>query len=164
MSSEASVLVDVADARWQQPELALLEDRIIDAVRAALAACDRHDPVEIGVRLTDDVEIQTLNRDWRGQDKPTNVLSFALEDDAVPGEAVVPLGDIVVAFETCAREADEEAKSLANHLSHLVVHGTLHLLSYDHDVVEEAEIMEALERRVLDGLGIPDPYANSVAA
>jgi len=120
------------------------------------------------VRLTNDQDIQALNRDWRGQDKPTNVLAFALDDDGplpVGGdESGVPLGDIVVAFETCAREARDEGKPIANHLCHLVVHGTLHLLGFDHDVADDAEIMESAEREILAGLGIPDPYAGSVAA
>ena len=155
--------MEIVDKRWQLSELAPLEDLVTGVVCAALDACDRHDPVEISVRLTYDAEIRSLNRDWCDQDKPTNVLSFALDADAVPDNCAVPLGDVVVAFETCQRESAEEAKPLANHLSHLVVHGTLHLLSYDHEVAEEAEIMEALERRVLAGLGIPDPYADSVA-
>ena len=96
------------------------------------------------------------------------MLAFALDDDGplpVGGdESGVPLGDIVVAFETCAREARDEGKPIANHLCHLVVHGTLHLLGFDHDVADDAEIMESAEREILAGLGIPDPYAGSVAA
>lgn len=164
MSAPAAIDVEIADIRWHRPELDPLEDLVTRAVEAALDGADRRGPVEIGVRLTDDAEIQTLNRDWRGQDRPTNVLSFALDEDAPSGAPVTPLGDVVVAFETCLREAEAEAKPLANHLCHLVVHGTLHLLSYDHDVAEDAELMESLERRVLAGLGIPDPYADSEAA
>lgn len=164
MTTPTAIDVEIADARWHRPELHPLDDLVIRAVEAALTGADRRDPVEIGVRLTSDAELHTLNRDWRGQDKPTNVLSFALDEDAPAGAPVTPLGDVVVAFETCLREAEDEAKPLANHLCHLVVHGTLHLLSYDHDVAEDAEIMESLERRVLAGLGIPDPYADSVAA
>lgn len=164
MSVPATIDVEIADARWHRPDLESLEDMVIRTIAAALAGAGRQAAVEIGVRLTDDAEIRTLNRDWRGQDKPTNVLSFALEDEAPSGVPVTPLGDVVVAFETCLREAEEEAKPLADHLCHLVVHGTLHLLSYDHDVAEDAEIMESLERRILADLGIPDPYADSVAA
>lgn len=166
----ADVHVEFADRRWQAPEFPDAAEMITRAVRAALqAGADAPSrPVEIGVRLTDDREIQALNRDWRGQDKATNVLAFALEDDAADlagAEAsVLPLGDVVVAFETCEREARDEGKPLHNHLCHLVVHGTLHLLGYDHDVVDDAEIMEAAEREILAGLGVPDPYANSVAA
>ena len=92
------------------------------------------------------------------------MLSFALDDGVPSGAPVTPLGDVVVAFETCAREADDENKPMADHLCHLVVHGTLHLLGFDHEQAEEAELMEGTERRVLAGLGIPDPYADSVAA
>jgi len=164
MNVPAAIDVEIADARWHRPDLDQLEDLVSRTIAAALAGGGRHDPVEIGVRLTDDAEIRVLNRDWRGQDKPTNVLSFALDEEAPSGVPVTLLGDVVVAFETCLREAEEESKPLADHLCHLVVHGTLHLLSYDHDVAEDAEIMESLERRILMGLGIPDPYADSVAA
>ena len=119
-------------------------------------------PVEIAVVLADDAEVQGLNAAWRQQDKPTNVLSFpAMEPDDVlrqPVEMPVLLGDVVLAFETCAREAAEQGKPLAHHLAHLVVHGTLHLLGYDHETDEEAGIMEPLETHVLAGLGIADPY------
>lgn len=162
------VWVEFADARWQASDVS---DASAMITRAVCAVIDREapgHPVEIGIRLTNDSEIQSLNRDWRGQDKPTNVLAFALGEDEqlVPADPAqtVPLGDVVVAFETCAREAREESKSIANHLCHLVVHGTLHLLGYDHDVADDAEIMEAAEREILSGLGIPDPYADSVAA
>ncbi|MCC9621274.1 rRNA maturation RNase YbeY [Thalassospira sp. MA62] len=122
--------------------------------------------IEIGVRLTDDATVQVLNRDYRGKDAPTNVLSFAaLEsaDDAsvfmMAPDMPLMLGDIVIARETCAREAAEQNKSLGNHLLHLAVHGTLHLVGYDHMVDDEAEEMEDLERRILAGLGVDDPYA-----
>jgi probable rRNA maturation factor len=158
------VLVEVTDARWNGAHNSQPEAFIDGAVRAALAVRDQDMAVEVGVRLTDDTEIQALNRDWRSQDKSTNVLSFPLHEEAIPGLPVTPLGDIVVAFETCAREAADEGKSITNHLCHLVVHGTLHLLGYDHEEPDEAEDMEATERRILAGLGIPDPYADSVAA
>ena len=123
------------------------------------------DQVEIAVVLADDAEVRGLNADWRGQDKPTNVLSFpAMEPDDVtrqPPEMPVLLGDVVLAFETCAREAGEQGKSLGHHLAHLVVHGTLHLLGYDHETDEEAGVMEPLETHVLAGLGIADPYGES---
>jgi len=173
MDAERSdVLVEFSDARWREADIPDAEAMVIRAVLAALQAGTplgrARRAVEIGVRLTDDLEIQTLNRDWRGQDKPTNVLAFALEDDAPAfagdGDSVMPLGDIVIAFETCTREAREEEKPMTNHLCHLVVHGTLHLLGYDHEVAEDAETMEAAEREILKDLGVPDPYADSVAA
>jgi probable rRNA maturation factor len=161
---QAIVLMEIVDARWHDADIPDPEAMIGAAVRAALTACDQTTAVEIGVRLTGDAEIQELNREWRGQDKATNVLSFALDDGVPSGAPVTPLGDVVVAFETCAREADDENKPMADHLCHLVVHGTLHLLGFDHEQAEEAELMEGTERRVLAGLGIPDPYADSVAA
>ena len=105
--------------------------------------------------LTDDAEIRGLNRIWRGKDAPTNVLSFPAGDG--PGETG-PLGDIVIAYETALREADDEAIALADHVSHLVVHGVLHLLGFDHMQEDEAERMEDLERQALASLGIADPY------
>jgi len=114
----------------------------------------------ISVALMDDASIRLLNRDYRGKDAATNVLSFPVEEDdsfLPPGERL-PLGDIAVALETVTREAAEEDKTLAEHLAHMVVHGTLHLLGYDHEQDSEAEEMEALERDVLASLGIADPY------
>ena len=122
-------------------------------------------PVEIAITLSDDVEIRDLNRDWRGKDKPTNVLSFPGLEGAMAGflppDAPRPLGDIILAFETCRAEAEEQGKSLADHARHLVVHGVLHLLGFDHEDDAEAEEMEALETLVLAGLGIADPYGET---
>ena len=111
--------------------------------------------------LADDRHVQDLNLQWRGQDKATNVLSFpAPRRDGDEDEgATVMLGDIVIAYETLAREAEFEKKPLLNHLAHLTVHGFLHLLGYEHDTEDEAEDMERLEARILENLGIPDPYA-----
>jgi probable rRNA maturation factor len=134
------------------------------AVSAAFAAVpDGTDSeVEIGVLLTDDAGIRRLNRDFRGQDKPTNVLSFPAPEP--PGGAGPrPLGDIALSSETLAREAESEAKTFADHFTHLVVHGTLHLLGYDHELEAEAEIMESLEMKALASLGIADPYRHMAA-
>lgn len=106
---------------------------------------------ELSVMLTDDATIKSLNAQWRHHDKPTNVLSFPS-----PGSGI--LGDIVIAYETTAREAAEEHKPLADHLSHLAVHGFLHLLGYDHESDADADVMEQLEREILARLGVPDPY------
>jgi probable rRNA maturation factor len=112
---------------------------------------------EISLLLTADGPVRTLNRQWRGFDKPTNVLSFpAATPDALA--AAPMLGDIVLAFGVTAREAEAEGKPIAHHLTHLVVHGMLHLLGFDHETDAEAERMESVERRVLACLGIPDPY------
>lgn len=116
---------------------------------------------ELGVTLTDDATVRTLNRDWRGQDKPTNVLSFPAADDGpagLPAELPRLLGDVVLAYGVCAAEAAAQGKALADHLSHLVVHGVLHLAGHDHEVETEAARMEALETAILAGLGIADPY------
>ena len=117
---------------------------------------------EISLVLADDLLVQGLNRQYRGQDKPTNVLSFAaLDDDDAPEleDGPVLLGDVILAYETTVAEAAVEDKTVANHLSHLVVHGVLHLLGYDHIEDDEAEEMEGVERTILAALGIPDPYA-----
>ena len=111
--------------------------------------------------LTDDAEVRALNARWRGLDKPTNVLSFP----AAPAERMreAPLlGDIALAYETLAREAEKSGASLADHYRHLVAHGFLHLIGYDHQTDEEAERMEALEKRILARLGVADPYADGV--
>ena len=105
------------------------------------------------VLLTDNEAVQALNGRFRRQDKPTNVLSFP-----APHNLEGHLGDIALALGVCVREADEQGKSLADHLCHLTVHGTLHLLGYDHETDAEAELMEGLERTLLAGLGVTDPY------
>lgn len=140
------------------------------AVHAALSVAPPPSTAhyEVTIVLTDDAEIRDLNRTWRGKDQPTNVLSFPAGDvpsaigmpdgPAFNGEPV-PLGDTVIAFETTRAEADERSIPLSDHLSHLVVHGTLHLLGFDHLNDEEAEDMESLERKALASLGIADPYA-----
>ncbi|MEJ0095409.1 MAG: rRNA maturation RNase YbeY [Methylocella sp.] len=115
--------------------------------------------VEISVVLCDDAFIAELNRKWRGVDKPTNVLSFPSGGDI--GSTPV-LGDIVIAFETTANEAREAQKPLRNHVAHLLAHGFLHLIGYDHLEDAEAEAMEALERSVLAKLGIDDPYLDAL--
>lgn len=126
--------------------------------------------VEISVVLCNDADIQILNRDYRGKDSPTNVLSFALMDEADQGGSGhhhtptiegMPhiLGDIIMAFDTIEREASLQQKSLLSHLTHLSIHGTLHLLGYDHINDKEAEHMETLEIALLKQLGIKDPYA-----
>jgi probable rRNA maturation factor len=116
------------------------------------------EPVEISLVFTDDAAIRTVNRDWRGQDKPTNVLSFPafpLQPGGRPGPM---LGDIVLAEETLRREALDLSLAFDDHLTHLLVHGFLHLFGYDHMTDEEAAVMEGLETRILAELGLADPY------
>ena len=115
----------------------------------------------VSLCLTDDAEVRSLNARWRGIDKPTNVLSFP----AAPAEAATKtplLGDIALAFETLASEAEEAGAPLADHYRHLVAHGFLHLIGYDHQTDDEAGRMEELERRILARLGVADPYADGV--
>ncbi len=130
------------------------------AARAALAgAGSPRRQAELAIVLADDGLVRMLNRDWRGRDAPTNVLSFAAgEGGPAPPDAPLLLGDVVLAFETVAAEARAQGKPLADHLAHLVVHGVLHLLGFDHEIAAEARRMEALETRVLAGLGVADPY------
>jgi probable rRNA maturation factor len=155
----ATEVLVTADCWHDEPDA---ETVILRAVAAAAETADADtDGAELAVMLTDDEGIRTLNRNWRGIDKPTNVLSFpALQPTAPPGDDDPPrmLGDIAIAYETLRREADEEQKPFDHHLSHLAVHGFLHLIGYDHETDAEAEAMEALEREVLAQLGIPDPY------
>ncbi|HSX57616.1 MAG TPA: rRNA maturation RNase YbeY [Sphingomonas sp.] len=121
--------------------------------------------IEIAVRLTDDAEVHQLNSQYRQKDKPTNVLSFpmiepdlieALTQNSDDGEVI--LGDIVLAHGVCAAEAAEKGFTVQQHATHLIVHGVLHLLGYDHQGDSEAEAMESMERAALETLGIPDPY------
>jgi probable rRNA maturation factor len=120
--------------------------------------------VELSIVLADAAEQQHLNRNHRGVDAPTNVLAFQAWDPntRVPAGSPVLLGDVVLALETVAREASEQDKPIADHLRHLVVHGVLHLLGFDHLTPAEAEAMESLERSILAEMGIPDPYRDHV--
>jgi probable rRNA maturation factor len=138
-----------------------LARRAVDAAFAVASGAPR-EPVEISVLFTDDASVRELNRRWRGLDKPTNVLSFpASVPPAVEGPR--PLGDLVLAWETVAREADEEGKALTDHVTHLLVHGTLHLLGYDHEAEHEGDDMEAREVEALARLGIDNPYRDVAA-
>jgi probable rRNA maturation factor len=123
-----------------------------------------HRAINAAAEFTDaDVGIRTLNSNWRGIDKPTNVLSFpALQPTGAgtPDDAPRMLGDIAIAYQTTRKEADEEQKPFDHHLSHLAVHGFLHLIGYDHEKDDDAEAMESLEQEILAELGIPDPYAD----
>lgn len=119
----------------------------------------------VGIVLTDDAEQRRLNRTYRGQDAPTNVLAFPIAEvpvTAAGAAAPLLLGDIVLACETVAREAGEQRKPVADHLRHLVVHGVLHLLGFDHVTEADAAMMEAREIAILSGLGVPDPYRDTM--
>jgi probable rRNA maturation factor len=164
-------MIDVAvqvEAPWPPGDWETLATR---AVAAALAATPHAELaatpelVEVSVRLTSDEEVHALNRQYRGKDKPTNVLSFPMvqpdlletvSQNGDDGELL--LGDIVLAHGVCAREAAEKGVALAAHATHLIVHGLLHLLGYDHQGSAEAEHMESLERDVMSRLALHDPY------
>ena len=126
-------------------------------VAAALHGARRRKPTEVAVRIVDADEGRSLNRDYRGKDYATNVLSFPAE--LPPGVDLPLIGDLAICAPVVAREAAEQGKKPRDHWAHLTVHGTLHLLGYDHIQDAEAEAMEALETRILAGLGIADPYA-----
>jgi probable rRNA maturation factor len=156
----SEVLV-VADCWQAEPDAETVIHRAI-ATAAEMVDADISE-TELAIMLTDDAGIRTLNSNWRGIDKPTNVLSFpALQPSGPRGPDDAPrmLGDIAIAYETTRSEADEEQKPFDHHLSHLAVHGFLHLIGYDHEKDDDAEAMEALEREILSQLGIPDPYAD----
>ena len=151
----------VADCWQNEPDADAVIQRAIAA--AAEQIDDDVGEAELAVMLTDDPGIRTLNSNWRGIDKPTNVLSFPAlqpESEWKPGDAPRMLGDIAIAYETTKREADAEGKPFEHHLSHLAVHGFLHLIGYDHENDADAEEMESLETEILEQLGIPDPYAD----
>lgn len=167
-------MLDIAVAEatpWPAPKsgdwAGLVERAVVAAVGATSHAGLADDPasIEISVRLTDDQEMQALNGTWRGKDKPTNVLSFpSVQPDLLPmlansDDGEILLGDIVLGLETCAREAQDKGLSLEDHAAHLVVHGTLHLLGYDHGEDAEALAMEDIEREAMARLGLGDPYA-----
>lgn len=140
--------VEIEDGAWSEalPEAAAVVER---AATAALGAVEG----DVVVLLTDDAAVQDLNARFRDRDRPTNVLSFPAAESAAPH-----LGDVVLAYGVCAAEARAHGKTLADHLSHLTVHGVLHLLGRDHEDEAEAEEMEGEERSILASLGVADPY------
>jgi probable rRNA maturation factor len=164
------VTVSVEDPRWTEPLAALGAGALEDAARAALAAGGGPaGPAELVLVLTGDAEVRRLNRMYRGVDAPTNVLSFAMteaaegEPDAAPQGAPVLLGDVYLAYETVSAEAAMPGRTWRAHLLHLVIHGVLHLIGYDHGSDSDAATMERLEARILAGFGVADPYAGAGA-
>lgn len=161
---ELDIQISVEDEGWpQEPALEALSLKVLGAAATYLAKNeDQPFPKmapEVSLVFTNDAAIKEINAEWRGKDKPTNVLSFPafpLEPGGMPGPM---LGDIVVARETVEREAVDLDKTFDDHLTHLLVHGFLHLFGYDHIETEEAEEMEALETSILAELGLSDPYA-----
>jgi probable rRNA maturation factor len=148
-----SIDVLVESSLWkEQPGAAAAVRKAINAAADEVSSPGG----EVAVVLTDDAALRRLNKTWRGIDKPTNVLSFPVAKSGAKTEAM--LGDIVIAYETLARESRDEGKDFVHHLSHLAVHGFLHLMGYDHQNDSEAATMEELESAVLARLRVPDPY------
>jgi probable rRNA maturation factor len=161
---ETAVLVGDGwpDGAWNELAWTAVQRTILATPHGGIATLDA--VIEVSVRLADDGDVQALNRQYRAKDKPTNVLSFPMvqpdliETLANSDDGEILLGDIILAHATCAREADDRGVSLEAHATHLIVHGTLHLLGYDHLQDEEADHMESLEREIMARLGLHDPY------
>ncbi|CAN7176963.1 rRNA maturation RNase YbeY [Mesorhizobium amorphae] len=157
LSVPVDIDISIESGDWpDEAALTRLLDRAVSAAFAETGAAGRS---ELSIVFSDDAHIRTLNAGWRGKDKPTNVLSFPAFPFPKGGPLPPMLGDIVLAAETVAKEAGLENKPLENHITHLVIHGLLHLLGYDHETDAEAEEMDAIERSALARLAIPDPYA-----
>ncbi|UWQ04205.1 rRNA maturation RNase YbeY [Aliiroseovarius crassostreae] len=157
------------DPRWEEAGLEALAQRACEAALGHLDVAE----AEVAVLACDDARIAELNAEFRAKGQPTNVLSWPSEERAAeePGEHPLPpepdfpgapleLGDIAISYETCAREAAEQGKEFSTHVTHLMVHATLHLLGYDHILDKDAALMEGLEVEILGKMGISDPYMN----
>ena len=150
-ASAPSIDIQTQSPLWQAEPRA--EATVRAAIEAAAAALSTP-PGEVSIVLTDDSAIRLLNREWRGIDQPTNVLSFPAAQAGGAGF----LGDIVIAYETLQRECDDEDRLFLHHLAHLAVHGFLHLVGYDHQTDSDAEKMEELESKIMRSMNMPDPY------
>ena len=164
--------INIEDNRWEdsvqdidplsKQAAAVAFDYLQKQIPVYLSQADK--PIIINLTLSNDETVHQLNKDYRGMDKPTNVLSFAnvddpdFEEELANADDFLELGDIIIALETLEKEAQEQSISLQDHLSHLLVHGLLHLLGYDHQEDEEAEHMESLEVKILEQLNIKNPY------
>ena len=162
---EVDVIIE--DRRWTEAGLEALAAHGVGAVLAHLGLDDRN--CEIAVLGCDDARIAVLNSEFRGKAQATNVLSWPSEERGAEVAGARPelpegdgeLGDIAIAFETCAREAEAAGRPMPDHVLHLVVHGTLHLLGYDHERAADGDLMEAIETAILAQLGVPDPYGET---
>lgn len=160
--------VSISDPEWNASYLDV-EDLATKAVMLAIESASLPDAIkgrdlETSVVLANDDLVQVLNREYRGMDKPTNVLSFASldSDDPLPSDGPVSIGDIILSYQTLDREAKEQDKFFKDHFIHLVVHGTLHLLGYDHENDDDATNMETLEIRILQRMNIQNPYMDKI--
>ena len=166
--------IDIQDRRWLALDFAALAERAVTETLQALALPGQM--AEVSILACDDARIATLNADFRGKPAPTNVLSWPSEERAAatPGGMPVPptagpdglldLGDIAISYDTCTAEAEAAGKTVAHHVIHLIVHGTLHLLGYDHETAQDAALMEGLEVKILGKMGLDDPYRESWVA
>jgi probable rRNA maturation factor len=151
--------IEQDSALWEQLiDAEAIAERALEAA-VEMAGLTLLDGAELGILLSDDEHVKSVNQEWRGIDKPTNVLSFPAVEPTKLARAPF-LGDIIIAYETVEREAKAEGKAFADHYAHLVVHGFLHLLGFDHINEADAERMEALEIAILSSLDIPDPYTD----
>ncbi|MEH6447432.1 MAG: rRNA maturation RNase YbeY [Oleispira sp.] len=159
--TELELQLDVQLAVEKETDLPS-EEQLNTWANAALVTRTEHEEPELTIRIVDEAESQELNFDYRGKDKPTNVLSFPFE---APAHVPIPLlGDLVVCKQVVEREAIEQGKTLTAHWAHMIVHGCLHLLGYDHIEDEEAEEMEGIEKVIMKDLGFEDPYKNDEIA
>jgi probable rRNA maturation factor len=155
-ANSVQIEVIVRSTRWRRRPRAktVVKTAILAAAKAVSTS-----RAELAIVLSDDSAIRALNRKWRGQNAPTNVLSFPAPAPGKKQPASPYIGDIVIAYETTAREAVAEGKPFNHHLAHLAIHGFLHLLGYDHENDRDAREMERVERTILKRIAVPDPYA-----
>jgi len=153
-----SVDIDVKEPLWEK-ELPTVQRDITTVSQIVYNACDLPTrSAEISIVLADDIFIQDLNQRYRGKDKPTNVLSFPATDDPQEATEHMILGDVIISYQTLQRESEEQSKTMEAHMVHMLVHGILHLIGYDHQDSQEAEKMEALEVGLLKEMGYANPY------
>lgn len=155
-----TINIDISVLYPEWPDISDIVENVKKAMTEHLVFQQFPKGFEISLVLADNKFVQDLNRDYRGKDKPTNVLSFP--QDPEPGSALAHLGDVIMAYETMLRESEEQNKQLNSHITHLLVHGILHLMAYDHETDAEAEEMESLEIRILETLGVKNPYEDIV--